>query len=380
MKVDFLIFHSETTELMEVLIDSLSQAYEDNYAEPPDIEKLQQSVTICYSRRRIQTQENENSVEEYFICGFSADLDTENENVGEKLVKDFCQELAGNDEFIKHILKLNDPYLRKINQKYADEIFEIEMKLREAISLIFLDTYGGNFYNLLTEVNVKPLEKDLKTEQMQVRWENEFFYLLFSDYIKLNERKQPNSTKDLIQLIGHVEDYEAFKNMLTSKPIRNEEYKDFLASLQTHVDPIEKLRNCVAHNRTIPQKVINNYETAKEPLLKSIDDMFSKKSEDNHRMFWEEEVCEDLKAALETARWNIEEGSVKIYKSHDETYCTCHSYDELIEELQTLASDTASVYMPFDGGEPVFDYEPYDDVADVLAEYEEQIRELGWDI
>ena len=52
----------------------------------------------------------------------------------------------------------------------------------------------------------------------------------------------------------------------------------------------------------------------------------------------------------------------------------------LASYARKFSCDTASVYMPFDGGEPVFDYEPYDDVADVLAEYEEQIRELGWDI
>lgn len=378
MKVDFLIFHSETTELMEVLIDSLSQAYEDNYAEPPDIEKLQQSVTIRYSRRHIQTQENEDSDGAYFICGFSADLDTENEKVAEKLVKDFCQELAGNDEFIKHILKLNDPYLRKINQEYADEIFEIEMKLREAISLIFLDTYGGNFYNLLTEVNVKPLEKDLKKEQMQVRWENEFFYLLFSDYIKLNERKQPNSTKDLIQLIGHVEDYEAFKNMLTSKPIRNEEYKDFLASLQTHVDPIEKLRNCVAHNRTVSQKVIDNYETAKEPLLSSIDNLLGE-FEKVQRLWFDEEACDAVREALECANWNSEAGTVEIRMDDFDRLQTCNSYDELVEALEEIATNTAFLYMSIERGEPVFDYDSYSAVESVLPDYEEQLNELGWE-
>lgn len=378
MKVDFLIFHSEATDLMEVILDSLSKAYEDNYDEPPDIEELHQSVTIRYSKRRIQTQENEDSVGAYFICGFSADFDMEDEKTGVKLVKDFCQELAENDEVIKHVLKLNDPYLRKINRKYADEIFEIEMKLREAISLIFLDTYGDNFYNLLTEVNVKPLEKDLKPEQMQARWENEFFYLLFSDYHKLNERKQPNSTKGLIQLIGQADNYEAFIHMLTSKPIRNEQYMDFLASLQTYVDPIEKLRNCVAHNRTISQRVIDNYETAKEPLISSIDSLLTEFEED-HGMWWEEEAYNAVREALESANWNFEAGTVEISMDDCDRSQTCNSCEELVEALEEIANNTAFTYMPFEGGEPVFDYDPYSALESVLPYYKGQLTELGWE-
>lgn len=378
MKVDFLIFHSATANLMEVLEDSLSQAYEDNYDEPPGVEELLQFIDIRYSKKHVRPSEEGESGETCSICGFSVEFDEEEENVAENLVKGFCEDLAKNDEFIKHILKLNDPYLRKTNRKYADEIFEIEMKLREAISLIFLDTYGDNYYNLLTEVNVKPLESDLTPEQMQVRWENEFFYLLFSHYPKLNERKQPNNIKGLIQLIGQADDYEAFKHMLASKPIRNEQYMDFLASLQTHVDPIEKLRNCVAHNRTIPQRVIDNYETAKEPLIRSIDNLLGEFEED-HGMWWEEEACNDVREALECANWNFEDRTVEISMDDCGRAQTCNSYDELVEALEEIANDTAFMYMPFDGGEPVFSYDPYSAVESVLPDYEEQLTELGWE-
>ena len=378
MKVDFLIFHSATANLMEVLLDSLSQAYQDNYDEPPEIEELLQFIDIRYSKKHVRPSEEGESGETCSICGFSVDFDAEEENVAENLVKGFCESLEQNDEVIEHVLKLNDPYLRKINRKYADEIFEIEMKLREAISLIFLDTYGDNFYNLLTEVNVKPSEKDLKPEQMQARWENEFFYLLFSDYPKLNERKQPNSTKGLIQLIGQADDYEAFKHMLTSKPIGNEQYMDFLASLQTHVDPIEKLRNCVAHNRAIPQRVIDNYETAKEPLISSIESLLAKFEED-HGMWWEEEAYRAVQMAIESANWNFEDGTVEISMDDCDRSQTCNSYDELVEALEEIANNTAFANMPFEGGEPVFSYDPYSAVESVLPDYEEQLTELGWE-
>ena len=59
--------------------------------------------------------------------------------------------------------------------------------------------------------------------------------------------------------------------MMITKPITEERYVDFLASLRQRVDPIEKLRNCVAHNRSISQRIIDDYEMAKGPLLEEID-------------------------------------------------------------------------------------------------------------
>ena len=59
------------------------------------------------------------------------------------------------------------------------------MQLREALSLIFVDTYGEDFYNLLKDADVKPFEES-DEDQMEDYYENQFFFLLFSDYIKIN--------------------------------------------------------------------------------------------------------------------------------------------------------------------------------------------------
>ena len=381
MKVDFLIFHSKTDNLMEVFLDSLSKSYEDNYDEPPEFEELHQSITIRYSQEHIQTQEDEDDVEADFICGFSVDFDIADANTAEKLVKDFCQGLAGNDEVVKHVLKLDDPYLREINQKYSDEIFHIEMRLREAISFIFLDTCGNDFYNLLKDLRVKPWGNDPQQEQMQAHWENQFFHLLFSHYPQLNERKPLSKVDDLIQLIGEVDDFESFKQMLTSKPIKNEKYSDFLISLKTFVDPIEKVRNCVAHNRAIPQSIINDYETAKAKLLEELEQLFFfvDESSDDHGLFWEEEAYETIQRVLECANWNFDDGTVEISMDDCDRSQTCRSYDELVEALEKIADDTAFTYMPFDGGKPVFDYDSYSAIESVLPDYKEQLTELGWE-
>lgn len=384
MKVDFLTLFEKKTDLdlHSVIADCLRTAYEDNYDEAPEQNDLDRAINIRYVNfhQRPDIAEDEECNDTY-ISGFSINFDTEVPDEGERLAKGFCRELVEREDVgIRHVVKLNDPYLREINRRYADDIFKIEMKLREAISMIFLDTYGDEFYELLKETVVSTAGKDVNEEQLKAHFENEFFYLLFSDYIALNERKLPNNTKDFIKIIGNTADFDSLKKWLISKPISMEHYADFLASLKEHVDPIEKVRNCVAHNRTISKNAINNYEKAKELLMKSIDDLIGYPNRDDVRMFWEEEAVDALKYAFENAKWDYENGTVEIYNSHDDSSVTCNSYDELIEELDRLGSDTASVYMPYDGGEPVFDYEPYDDIADLLGKHEEEMKALGWEI
>lgn len=380
MKVDFLVFYSRIVSLVQVIINNLSIAYQGSYEEPPDNQELSMAISVRHLKEHENVEADADS-EESFICGFSVDFATEDAEKGSELVKAFCEEFADDSEMgVKHLLKLNDPYLQRINQEYAAEIFYIEMRLREAISLIFLDTYGNDFYDLLKDVTVRPWGNDPPLNQMQAHWENQFFYLLFSQYPQLNARKLPSKVNDLIQLIGQVDDFDSFKQMLTSRPIKNEKYSDFLTSLKTFVDPIEKVRNSVAHNRAIPQKIINDYETAKKELLEELEQLFNDETWDDHGPVWEEEARDALESALEGAEWDIENSMVTIYNSYDERDVTCNSIDELREELEQLASDTASVCMPYDEGSPFFSYDANWEASSILEEYQKQIEELGWEL
>ncbi|HML76217.1 MAG TPA: hypothetical protein PKB02_17135 [Anaerohalosphaeraceae bacterium] len=366
MKVDFIILSLENVDIVQYCQICLAKAYDDNYKEPPSHEDLMSAIEI----RGMKSHKKEKMK----LCRITVDFDTDDIAIGGRIVKEFCTEIiSGVDSGIVHLLKLYDPYLKACNKIYADEIFEIEMRLREALSFVFIDEYKRNYYNLLRDISIKPLD-DNQTEQFQSQWENEFFYLLFSHYSRLNERKIPNKVTDLIQIVEQTTDYQSFRQMLTSKPIQNETYSDFLASLKTLVDPIEKLRNCIAHNRTIPQRIINDYETAKEELLEKIKDLFY--VSDDHTLFWEDEAKEALQSAMQNADWQV--NSVKFYDIHSDHYIESNSIDELRENLEALASDTATAYMPFESGEPVFTYDPQNDVETILEEYREQIEGLGW--
>jgi hypothetical protein len=254
------------------------------------------------------------------------------------------------------------------------------MKLREVLSFIFIEVYGQSFYSLLQEVDVKIATKEVPNEAYYKKHlENEFFFLLFSDYIKLNERK-PVKNGILLDLIKQSIDFDSLKNKLTSSPISNEKYHDFLASIKERLDAIDKLRNCVAHNRSIPEDIRGNYNMSKELLLKSISEFWDELNHEDDRPFWEEDAYRAVQKAMESANWNFEDGTVEIKMDDCGRSQTCNSYEELFAALEEIANKVASANMPFEEGEPIFSYDPYSAAESVLQDYQEKLKELGWEV
>ena len=136
---------SLTSILAELLKDAIGKVYSEVgiYDEPPEEEELRQYITMRYTKNRDNGRQ---------ICGFSVEFNIASvefniaEDQLEALIDDFSKSVKDCEaEGIEHLLKLNDPQLRCALRDYGDEIFEIEMKLREALSLIFVDTYGETF-------------------------------------------------------------------------------------------------------------------------------------------------------------------------------------------------------------------------------------------
>ncbi|HVF10188.1 MAG TPA: hypothetical protein VNA16_05265, partial [Abditibacteriaceae bacterium] len=103
---------------------------------------------------------------------------------------------------------------------------------------------------------------------------NELFFLLFSDYTKINNRK-PQKWDNFMALLERYDDFVSLKSQLLSTLIPNKRHADFVASLQQSAEPIEKVRNCVAHNRSLSNKLAQNYQQSYATLLRSIEDFLS---------------------------------------------------------------------------------------------------------
>ena len=275
MKVDFQVIHSFTNDecLKENLLLLLKDTFDESTTISTEIEEQPESIEEWSIFNRIETKYNYLSDSDKYIAGFILDLEEDSNEI----LQDFGEKLQANEN-IDLVLKYSDEGMQEEHQKYAKEIFDLEMRLREVISFIFLDTYKGDYHNLLREFKVKiqPLNKNYKPneEYCNSHFENEFFFLLFSDYIKLNELKELRQP-DLIDRIVNSNDYDELRKNIQYRGIIKEKYQDFLAKIKQNLEPIENLRNCIAHNRSIPKsdnyKAITDYGKAKELLDKSIE-------------------------------------------------------------------------------------------------------------
>src|SRR5205814_1508126 len=50
-------------------------------------------------------------------------------------------------------------------------------------------------------------------------------------------------------------------------PVENEDDQLFISGLKEALGTIFTVRNCIAHNRTVPRKVLENYEKNAKPAL-----------------------------------------------------------------------------------------------------------------
>ena len=205
---------------------------------------------------------------QHAVIGFSLEL-PEGTAFEEILIEDFIQELSASDvEF--HIIKFEDPFLRTKLAGWASDIFELEMKLRRVLTLMYLHAYQNTSpYKLLTEEKVTP--KSVSNEQqMRSATENEFFHLLFSDYVQLNQRTALAFAK-ILEFIRSYEEYDAFRAEVLRKPIEDEADANLLADLKESMSIIENMRNCVAHNRRPSNKLAQSYANARSLLEERLD-------------------------------------------------------------------------------------------------------------
>lgn len=255
-------------DLKELLYEKLSQILSDNL-----IEFVESTIELFIKISYIRDCETISTTPEEIkrtILGISVELPEEIENI-EIVIAEFCSNILDIEQ-IEHVVKFEDEVLLSKNQQYFQEIFYLEMKLRKIISMIYLHQYSENYFDLLKEEIIKPPAKEQPVvEQMKDSFENEFFHLLFSQYVNLNTRRLPSKTDDFINLIRERNSFDDFLNELNRTPISKKEDMDFLASLKANLEPIEKVRNCVAHNRKIPNKLLQNFNNAKTILNNTLD-------------------------------------------------------------------------------------------------------------
>lgn len=79
------------------------------------------------------------------------------------------------------VYKFEDSRSLEVRKQLFEDIYRVEIGLREAISFIFLTTYY-DFGDFLRDLKVNGMTGNLTQEDLRDRFENELFYILFSDY------------------------------------------------------------------------------------------------------------------------------------------------------------------------------------------------------
>jgi len=262
------VFNVKQDFKTEILI-VLEQAYEDSYIDDYDAATLEDAIQIKYEKLLPKSSK--------VIVGFEITLPEDSPEI-EMLIASINNNLLSSSN-IEAVFKFKDLDLFSKLGALSSDLFEIEMKLREAITFIFIDTYGSDYYNLLKEINVGPqfeekrnLRKDAeqRKEFLSKRLENEFFHIMFKQYSKLLELK-PLKVEELTSTIEVSKDFQEFKRRMIARGIIKEEYLDFISSIKIDMETLENVRNCVAHYRTPSDDDLANFEMVKEQLFQKID-------------------------------------------------------------------------------------------------------------
>jgi len=277
-------------DLTEVLVESLESAYGDDYLEPPDAEVLADAFTVQWSRPL-----RGDGAKVLHRVTFSP-LDSEDGQAGDRIAADLCDELRAlvedTDIAVHHVVWFQHPAQVSEHAQLHAELYDLEMRLREALTYIFLDLAPDRCYQFLDGNQVKPQNNDMLTDEyLRSHGENKLFHVLFADYPKINQ-PPVNKPGEVIRLIAEHENYEDLRGRITDLPIQQSRHAGFLANLTSLIGPIEDVRNAVAHHRGIPNRARENYPKAKQTLFEAIDAFWLAESRDR-----EEELEETNGAA-----------------------------------------------------------------------------------
>lgn len=301
MIFEFVIVYQQDndTDIRQILIETLTLSLQDNFDEfEPDT--VDQMIILQTQRCDNQSTNEDGNTTQTIILGFTLDLPEET-NQAQTVVEEFAKALTEVPSPISHIVKFEDPLLQADLAQWSAEIFAIEMKLRRVLTLIYLNAYQGvEPYKLLKDEKEQIAAKEKPTDiDMEDNLENQFFHLLFSQYVNLNQRPDPQIGK-LLEHIRNFVQYEELQTEINRKPVANNNDADFLAGLKDKIGAIEKMRNCIAHHRRPSNRIKAGYENAK-PLVNQLLDnylvQFLWQETDQSELF-ENEIDEESSQAL----------------------------------------------------------------------------------
>lgn len=275
MKVSFQILHNYQDNPLKIIGNALHLTLQDDLLIQIDLRTAMDFVSLTLNKP-LQTGVN--------FTSFEIDVDTTQYDFSkyDDFLEGFKNRLKATEGFHK-LLKYVDEIRADQYVRYYLELSELEMKMREVFSYIFYNRYSITGNDLFEEFDAKTAAvEEPKPDDLDKRLENKFFYLTFSGYLKF-EKPKDVLVRELIPLIQTKEEYEQLRAHLNSRGITLEHHVDFLQAVKATLDPIESVRNCIAHNRQIPNRTEANYTRARAELLRFIQEFWTRENRKRSR-------------------------------------------------------------------------------------------------
>jgi len=270
VRVEYLIVYrkpEDDADILHLLLDRLSDALDANQ-NVFDTETIARMLTPDVQRIAFAPT-GEPLQDAATLYGFILELPAETARP-ENVVEEFTAALSKTPP-ITHAVKFYDSLLLRHNARLAEELFELEMKLRRVLSIIYLHRSPMKPYELLCDDVEKPVTPEkLTPEHLSAAVENELFHLTFGQYPKLNQRKLPGKIAEIVPIVREALSFELFREELRRLPVENEDDQLFISGLKEALGTVFTVRNCIAHNRSVPRKTLENYERIAKPALEKL--------------------------------------------------------------------------------------------------------------
>ena len=177
------------------------------------------------------------------------------------IVISFLQSLEKMDGVVS-LIKTQDSLLKAKAYEFYKQIVDLEMELRNVLTYII--SYDGKKINeeLFKTFGINKSEKP-DYDQIKKDYENGLFYIYFNHYAAFTEPEKLKADK-IVEFLQapHIDTFEKFKIQLQDRGIKEVRHLDFIASIKTKLDPVEKMRNAIMHIRNLSDNLVNNFDMA----------------------------------------------------------------------------------------------------------------------
>lgn len=382
MKISFQIIHNYQSDPLKIIGNALHLTMQDDLYIEIDLITVLEFLKINLNKTLYSTEK---------LCYFEIEIDTSIYDLSkyDEFIEGLVSRLKNESGFIR-LIKYIDEIRISEYLTYYQEISEIEMKIREVFSFIFYNKYGANEVDNLEEYEVKyPVDKPT-VKEFGDRNENPFFYFTFTGYYQFDKPKEI-PVKEIIPLIQSNEQYDNLRNYLNLRGILEERHIDFLKKIREKLSSIENIRNCIAHNRAIPNRAVANYEKTKPEVLKFIEDFWIEEIRiENERIDIENEInfaeqfsYDRVNNLLSVAEWNEYNHEVVLHDfwQTGEPTSVFNKFADLKAHLIEMSDIEATANFPSNEDDRDTYKQLYNGrhlVDKILNKYKKELIILGW--